>query len=188
MAGGTLTGRLIRECFKELLDDGEPHSLRDIHAYVNCQARSKGITDEIRISAVNNAIYQEAHKIGSSYKNVYHGYYQKDGDAANVLLKFISSPGVGTGPEAGPGAPDARQEFDWQAVLRKAVELQELLEHGFTSDKPIPDMSLAEIRQYRIIAEKALQAMESVTENLAGLMTLMDEHENTITRSQTMSM
>ena len=83
---------------------------------------------------------------------------------------------------------DPKPEFDWRTVLDKAVELQEMLADGFTVERPMSGMILSDIRHYRLIAESAFEAMDSVIENINIWLECLDDHEKSLIQSHSMNM
>ena len=58
----TPIGNLTRACFMELLDDGKPHTLKEIIDYTIQKAEEKGITGDIDSKSVWMAVYQVTKK------------------------------------------------------------------------------------------------------------------------------
>ena len=104
------TAEFSRKCFRDLLEDGQPHTFKEITDYIMRQAEGGDFDGAFTPGKINIAITQLTRCKNPEYGRIERGVYQK-----GCIDPVLESP----------------IEFDWYQVLDKAVELQELMSAGF---------------------------------------------------------
>ncbi len=150
------TSEFARERFKELMEDGQPHSFREITDYVLRQAVERDFCGEFYPSKIWMAITQLTKKEDSLYTRISYGMYQKGGQALRVIMS---------------------SKYDLERVLDKAVELEELLHTGFSQEGPLPDMTPEETNNYKAISQSTAAGINEVIEGIAAWLAQMEDHD-----------
>jgi len=153
-----------RECFKELMEDGQSHSFKEITDYVIRQSKEKRFLAEYTTGKIWMAITQLTKKPDSEYTRIGYGVYKKCGQEMAITEPSQSS---------------------WEHLLDKSVELQELLSEGFSPMEPLPDMTPDEMYNYNVISKNVASDIDRVIEGIAALLAQMEDHEHALSRDHT---
>lgn len=159
----------VRECFRDLLADGQPHSLKNIAAHVTDQSQGTAFAGEYSSPKVWQIIIPLTKKADSEYANIRHGIYQK----INPELKIFEA-----------------AVFDWGNVLNKVIELQGLLAEGFDNDAAIPGLTPEAIHNQIQISKSASASIDTIIDGIAAWIAQMDDqhHDLSVSSSHGMTM
>lgn len=161
------TAELHRKYFKEFVEDGQPHKLNEICAYIAQRMEEDGFSHRpANSNRVQLSLRMLLRPTEGGYFKPCFGFYQKGSQVR------LSTP----------------TQDKWSAILDKATELRYEIESAFTAEIPLENPSEAEVHDYETIGKAMLESADLILDHYSAWLATMDDHQAEQTAEMHMTM